>query len=216
MQMITAEDCSTIGRFQRGDKSAFDELIRRHGRRARQYAFQLTKNSEEADDVVSSTFIRIFRSLDGFKGESSFTTWMYRIETNCFLDMRKKARSIRLVRIDEGSQNGDGQVTMQIPDLRENAQEYLERRERMSWVGKAMFSLPKRQREILLMYQTDLMSYEDIADVLDLPLGTVKSRINRARLNLRELLNPCKGLFMPISRKPRAPGREQVSSGNYH
>src|ERR1019366_5470801 len=86
MQKTTADDGATISRFQSGEKSAFNDLVERHQQRAYHYASRLTNNADEAADIVSETFLRVYRSLGGFKGESSFTTWLYRIETNCFLD----------------------------------------------------------------------------------------------------------------------------------
>ena len=203
MQKITAEDCSTIGRYQRGDKSAFDDLLRRHQVRAYHYAYRLTKNPDEAADIVANAFVRVLRSLDGFKGESSFTTWLCRIETNCFLDMRKKTNSRPTISMDEVLQSGDGQVAMQVIDDQESAHERVERGERLTAINKAMKYLPEHQRVILMMYHAEAMSYEDIAETLRLPIGTVKSRINRARLSLREILQPYKNLF--VVRKVRRP-----------
>ncbi len=203
MNQITAEDCTRISRFQAGDQGAFDELVRRHQRRAYLYAYRLTKNSDEAADVVANAFVRVYRSLEGFKGESSFTTWLYRIETNCFLDMRKKYRSHPSISLDEAMESGDGQVAMQVIDEAESAHDRVERGERLQTIESALSNLPEHQRAILVMYHAESMSYEDIAASLRLPIGTVKSRINRARLSLREVLRPYKGLFVQKKRRPQ-------------
>ena len=195
MQKITAEDGAIIARYQRGDAGAFDELVQRHQQRAYHFAFRLTKNPDEAADVVAEAFVRVYRSLDHFKGESSFTTWLYRIETNCFLDMRKRASSRPALSLDEVLQVEDGQVEIQIIDNRESAQDRVEQRERLSAIEVAMKDIPAHQRTILLMYHAEAMSYEDIAETLRLPIGTVKSRLNRARLSMRQALRPRKGLF---------------------
>ncbi len=144
------------------------------------------------------------RSLHLFKGESSFTTWLYRIETNCFLDMRKKAKSRPSVSLDEMSQSSEGQLEIQIADDRPNAQQHVEKGERMSTIKTAMDRLPLHQRAILMMYHAEAMSYEDIAETLRLPIGTVKSRLNRARLGLRDLLLPRANLFVQSNSKQRA------------
>jgi len=195
MQKITPEDGAVIARFQRGERSAFNDLVERHRQRAYHYAYRLTKNADEAADVVAEAFLRVFRSLESFKGESSFTTWLYRIETNCFLDMRKRANSRPTVSLDETLQVSDGQVEMQIIDDRDSAHDHVEMGERLTAIEGAMKCLPEHQRAILMMYHAESMSYEDIAETLRLPIGTVKSRLNRARLSLRDLLIPKRSLF---------------------
>jgi len=195
MQKITAEDGAIIARYQRGDRSAFNDLVQRHQQRAYHYAYRLTKNADEAADVVADTFVRVYRSLDTFKGESSFTTWLYRIETNCFLDIRKKGNAKQAISLDDALQVADGQVEMQIVDDHDSAHERVEMGERISAIESAMKVLPDHQRSILMMYHAESMSYEDIAEALQLPIGTVKSRLNRARISLREVLRPCRSMF---------------------
>lgn len=207
MQKTIAEDAATILRFQHGDKDAFNDLVTRHRQRAYHYAARLTNDSDEAADIVAETFLRAYRSLDGFKGESSFATWLYRIETNCFLDMRKRSNMRTAVSIDDDRIANDGCSPVQIVDDRESAHERVEMHERLSAIEDAMKNLPDHQRVIILMYHGNSMSYEDIAETLRLPIGTVKSRLNRARLSLRVLLRPCRNLFIP--RK----ARHQVLAG---
>jgi len=196
MQKTTAEDGTTISRFHNGDKSAFNDLVERHKQRAYHYASRLTNNPDEAADIVAETFLRAYRSLDGFKGDSSFTTWLYRIETNCFLDMRKRANARVSVSLDDEILVNDGHLPIQIIDDCESAHERVEKNERLSAIESAMKHLPDHQRAILVMYHAQSMSYDDIADTLRLPIGTVKSRLNRARLSLRALLRPCRNLFI--------------------
>jgi RNA polymerase sigma-70 factor (ECF subfamily) len=196
MQKITAEDGAIISRYQRGTKAAFNALVERHKQRAYHYASRLTNNPDEAADIVAETFLRVYRSLEGFKGESSFTTWLYRIETNCFLDMRKRSNARPALSLDEALQGTDGQLGIQIVDDRENAHERIEKSERITAIESGMKHLPEHQRTILLMYHAESMSYEDIASILALPIGTVKSRLNRARLSLRNVLRPCRNLFV--------------------
>ncbi len=204
MQKISPEDAAIIARFQRGDNSAFDELVQRHQRRAYRYAFRLTRNPDEAADVVAESFLRVYRSIGSFKGESCFTTWLYRVETNSFLDMRKKANARPTTSLDDVLQVDDGTLEMQIVDHREGAIEHVERGERISIVTRAMKKLPEHQRAILVMYHAESMSYEDIAQTLSLPIGTVKSRLNRARLSLRDVLRPCRNLFVLPNRRQTA------------
>jgi len=177
-----------VGRFQRGDKTAFDDLVRKHGQRVSRFACHLTKNGDEAADIVANTFYRAFRSLEGFKGDSSFICWLYRIELNCFLDLRKKTHSRSTVSLDEPPFRRGGQAALQLVDRGESAQEHVERSERIHEIEGAIGCLSLNQRRILMMYQAEAMSYEDIALVMGIPLGTVKSRLNRARIRIRQII----------------------------
>jgi RNA polymerase sigma-70 factor (ECF subfamily) len=190
MIKVQADDGVLIDRSRRGDREAFDKLVAKHQQRAYQYAFRLTRDPEEAADIVSESFIRMFKALGNFKGDSAFTTWMYRIATNCFLDIRKKKRSRPSVSLEATVQTTDGEVTYQFEDTNSSPHEEAERSEAMRAVQDAVEMLPEYQRAIIVMYHAEMQSYEEIAETLNLPLGTVKSRLNRARLSLRNLLEP--------------------------
>ncbi len=189
------EDQLNITRAQSGDTAAFNALIRKYEVRAYQYAFRLTRNSEEASDIVAEAFVRIFNALHNFKGQSAFSTWMYRILTNCFLDIRKRERSRPSTSLESTLQTDDGEMERQIEDPGRTPHQELERNERESRMERAVSVLPEYQRAMIVMYHAEMMSYEDIAAALDLPIGTVKSRLNRARLSLREILVKDEELF---------------------
>lgn len=187
------DDEMLIRRAQGGDRSAFDVLLTRHEIKAYQYAFRLTRNSEEASDVVADAFIRIYNAIGNFKGQSSFATWMYRILTNCFLDLRKRVKPTSSLEV--ATQAGDGEVERQIEDPGLSPHEESEKTERDERVERAVNKLPEYQRSMIVMYHVDMLTYEEIAEALDLPIGTVKSRLNRARLSLRDLLIKDQELF---------------------
>jgi RNA polymerase sigma-70 factor (ECF subfamily) len=190
MTKVTADDGMLIERSRHGDRAAFDQLVAKHQQRAYQYAYRLTRDPEEASDVVAESFIRMYKALENFKGDSAFTTWMYRIATNCFLDIRKKKRSKPAISLEATVQTSDGEVTYQFEDDAASPHEEAERNETMAAVQRAIEQLPEYQRAIITMYHADMQSYEEIAEALNLPIGTVKSRLNRARLSLRNLLDP--------------------------
>jgi len=190
MLKVQADDGMLIDRTKGGDRSAFDQLISKHQQRAYQYAYRLTRDPEEASDVVAEAFIRMYKALQNFKGDSAFTTWMYRIATNCFLDIRKKKRSRPAISLEAAVQTPDGEVVYQFEDTRPSPQDEAERVEAMSEVQKAIQLLPAYQRAIILLFHAEMQSYDEIARALKLPIGTVKSRLNRARLSLRSLLEP--------------------------
>lgn len=190
-----SEDEILIRRAQEGDRASLNTLIRKYETRAYHYAYRLTRNQEEAADIVAEGFLRVFNALGNFKGQSAFTTWLYRILTNCFLDIRKRERARPSVSLEAALQTPDGEVERQVEDPRPTPDRRLESSERERGVEDAIGMLPEYQRAMIVMYHAEDMSYEDIAAALDLPIGTVKSRLNRARLNLRELLIKDEELF---------------------
>jgi len=177
-----------ISRFQSGDASAFDDLVRRHWQRANRFACRLTKDEDEAADVVADTFYRVFTALGSFRQESCFSTWLYRIELNSFLDLRKSKHHRLTIRFDELSGGRTGQHARQIADPSESAHDLVVRRQRIAAIEKAMNHMPASQREAFMMFQADAMSYEEIAKVQEIPVGTIKSRLSRARLHVRKTM----------------------------
>lgn len=189
------DDEVLIQRSQAGDRGAFDLLVHKHEARAYQYAFRLTRNPEDACDVVSEAFIRVYNALQNFKGQSAFGTWLYRILTNCFLDLRKKERNRPTTSLEAVLQTAEGEMERQVESLGLSPLEETERNERGRSIELGLSQLPEFQRAMIVMYHAEMLSYEEIAAALDLPIGTVKSRLNRARVSLRELLVKDEELF---------------------
>jgi RNA polymerase sigma-70 factor, ECF subfamily len=184
-----------IEKSQRGDREALNELIRKHQDRAYQYAFRLTRNPDIAADVVADAFVRINNALKNFKGNAAFTTWLYRIITNCYLDQRKREKGKGNLSLDSGFQQDDEDITREIEDPGRTPDELVERNQREALLQKALGQLPEFQKSMIVMYHAEQLSYEEIAESLDLPIGTVKSRLNRARISLREILAQDEELF---------------------
>ena len=195
MKDHTTPDAILIERFQNGDNNAMDMLISRHQARAYQYAYRLTRDRDIAADVVADAFVRVYRAAHTFKGHSAFTTWLYRILTNCFLDMRKKSSSRPTVSLDASLQTEDGMLERQLESDDKTPHEEAERAERGRAVSAAIENLPEYQRQMINMFHVEMLSYEEIADQMSLPIGTVKSRLNRARLGLRHQLEGDRELF---------------------
>ena len=189
------EDAMLISRSQAGDRTAFNALVEKHQARAYQYAYRLTRNSEEASDIVVEGFLRVFNALNNFKGQSSFITWLYRIMTNCYLDHKKRDKSKRNVSLEATLNTSSGELLRQVEDTKPSPYEQTESHARVSRLDRAIGELPEYQRAMIVMYHSEMMSYEEIASALDLPVGTVKSRLNRARLSLRDLLSKDEELF---------------------
>jgi RNA polymerase sigma-70 factor (ECF subfamily) len=189
------DDTVLVQRAQGGDRSAFDTLMAKHEARAYQYAFRLTRNAEEAADVVGEAFMRVYGALHNFKGQSAFTTWLYRILTNCFLDMKKKDKSKLNTSLEAVLVTEEGQMERQVVDPGRSPLQETERNDRERRIENAVAKLPEYQRAMIVMYHAEMMSYEEISAALDLPIGTVKSRLNRARISLRDLLLRDEELF---------------------
>lgn len=189
------DDHILIERSQKGDRDAFDQLIRKHEARAFQYAMRLTHRPDEASDIVSEAFVRVFNALPSFKFQSAFGTWLYRILTNCYLDARKKEKSRPSVSLETVLKSSDGVVERPIEDTKPDPMTQTALLERAKTLEEAIEKLPEYQRAMITMYHAEGLAYEEIAAALDLPIGTVKSRLNRARIALRELLAGHEELF---------------------
>ena len=189
------DDATLISRAADGDKGAFDQLVRKYEGRAYQYAYRLTRNPDDAADIVIEAFVRVNSALKNFRGQSAFGTWLYRIITNCSLDLRKKDKSHRNVSLDQTMNVNGSEVERQLEDEAPGPVEIVEKNAREEAVQSALQKMPEYQQAMLVMYHVEMLSYEEISEALDLPIGTVKSRLNRARLALRDLLVKDKELF---------------------
>ncbi len=192
---MSQRDQILIERAQAGDRSALNELVTLYEERAYKYAFRLTRNQDLASDVVADAFVRINSALKNFRGQSAFGTWLYRIVTNCYLDRKKRDKEARNVSLDSTLQVGTGEVERQWEDETDGPVEIAERNEREQAMQNALAQMPEYQQAMLVMYHVESLSYEDIAETLDLPIGTVKSRLNRARVALRDILSQQPELF---------------------
>ncbi len=189
----STEDRTLVERFKGGDESAFDRLVEKHSGRVYSIAYGLLGNREDAEEGAQDTFIRIHRALKDFRGDAEFTTWMYRIATNL---SRNKYRWNRtrggnvtesLNAPLEGTEGGEA-LFRDAPDERLAPDEALRYQELEKRLVVELQKMPEMYREVLVMRNQRDMSYEEIADALSCKLGTVKSRIARAREELRERL----------------------------
>jgi len=178
-----------IERCKAGDTAAFDELVRRFEKRVFNYALRITGNYNDACDVAQEAFIRAFHSIQTFRGDAKFATWIYRIVTNVYLDERKRLKSHPTTSLDDTIELDENSVTRQIEDTAPTPDEIVETKERMRVLQRAINSLPDYQRVIITLYHVEHRSYEEIAQILHLPIGTVKSRLNRARLAIAQILD---------------------------
>jgi RNA polymerase sigma-70 factor, ECF subfamily len=188
MSQYEKVDAILIERSQQGDAYAMDELLSKYHGKAFMYALKMTKHVEEASDVVAEGFIRVHRAIGRFQANSSFSTWLFKVLRNCFLDIRKKRRVKVVCSLDASMESDDGIVFMQPIDESESAFESSAKAEFATKVRSALDKLPNHQRDLLLMYHEDELTYEEIAAKLQTPAGTIKSRLHRAKLNLKDVI----------------------------
>jgi RNA polymerase sigma-70 factor (ECF subfamily) len=191
----TTEEKALIERCKTGDLAAFNELVKKYEKQVYNFAYRLTGNYDDANDIAQDAFLRVYNAIGGFRGDASFTTWLFRITTNVFLDERKRARAHPHSSLDEYMELEESSVARQIEDPSPTPQVLTEEKERGQILESAIRSLPEYQRAMVVLYHTQQKSYEEIAEIMNLPIGTVKSRLNRARLSLKEKLTPLRELF---------------------
>jgi len=185
VQAIVDPDHELVDRWQSGDESAFQELIRRHERRVFRLLFRMMGNREEAEDVAQEAFLSLHRHGHRFRREARFSTFVYRVAANAALNRRRTlGRNRNRVSELKVSQEAGFELPP-APRDPEDAAVGAEARER---VQQALLELPDDLRVAVLLYDIEGQSYQDVAQVLGIPEGTVKSRIHRARNALRDQL----------------------------
>jgi RNA polymerase sigma-70 factor (ECF subfamily) len=185
--MSTSEQI-LLERSKAGDIAAFEMLVEAYQKKIFNLAFRMIGNYDDAGDLAQEALIRVYKSIAGFKAQSSFSTWIYRITTNVCLDEIRKRKNKKVLSLDEEIHVEDGEMKRQIESDDPLPEEVFEREELRQIVGDAIASLPEEQRTVLTLRDLQGLSYEEIADILDCPGGTVKSRINRARQALKNAL----------------------------
>ena len=184
-----------IDRCKAGDLGAFDELVRRYEKQVFNFAYRMTQNYDDASDIASDAFMKVYNAIESFRGDANFSTWLYRIVTNLYLDSRKRSKAHMNIPLDEYIELEESSVTRQIEDPSPSPLAQIEANERAGVISGAINELPEYQRIMVLLYHTQGKSYEEIAEIVGLPIGTVKSRLNRARLALKKKLEPMQELF---------------------
>ena len=189
-----------IQRARRGDPEAFEKLVLKYQDKIYTLAVRMVREREEAMDLAQEAFIRAWQNLDSFQGESSFGTWLHRLTTNVCLDhLRKQNRRQEIavtISLDEEPAGWNEPA-----DLSQDPQRILEQNQLQEAVVQGLEKLPEHHRRPLVMREVAGLSYQEIAGALELDLGTVKSRIARARMNLRKILLQDGNLFQKETSK---------------
>ena len=179
-------DEELVKKVKNGDVDAFEQIITKYEKKIFGLIYNMLRNENEIEDVAQEVFIKVYKNLDKFHGDSSLYTWIYKIATNLCLDQIKKRKEV--IYIDEKLQLDDGEVEFQIPSDEKLQDEIYEQKELKQKLESCIDKLPEKQKAMIVLRDIKGLSYDEIAEILDLKLGTVKSQINRARLKLKELL----------------------------
>ncbi len=181
-----------IERCRNGDLAAFDELVRIHQDRVYNLALRLLGNPDDALDLSQDVFLSAFRKIKSFRGESALSTWLYRITVNLAKNFWKHSQrrgASRTVSLDEPIESEEGKsILLQIPDSNPGPRELAAGREMLAILQEKLRTLSLEHRQVLLLRFSEQLSYDEIAEVLDCSVGTVKSRINRARVELKKIM----------------------------
>ena len=177
-----------IQKSQRGDMDAFEQLLLRYEKMGYTIAYKYMGNAEDASDLAQEALIKAYQSIGTFRGESSFGTWIGRITANKCLDELRKRKKLQTTSLDEELELEEGSVQKEIVSERDTPEQHTIRQETVHYVQQRLQQMKVVYRMVLVLRALEGHSYEDIADMLNCSLGTVKSRISRARNYLKELV----------------------------
>jgi RNA polymerase sigma-70 factor, ECF subfamily len=194
-QLMSENEKDLLSKSKKGDIEAFEKLIEGCQKKVFNIALRIIGNYDDACELSQEVFIRIFKSIKNFKEESSFSTWVYKITTNVCFDELRKQKNKNVISLDEKIIFKEGEAEYQLKDTALTPDAILEKKELEEVVAKAIATLSKEHRSVIVLRDIQGFCYEEIAQILKCPEGTVKSRINRARHELKELLKNKKELF---------------------
>lgn len=186
-----------IRRSQAGDAESFSELITPYEEKMFHYAYRMLQDEQDAQDAAQEAFLRAWTHLSGFGGKSSFSTWLYTILNRICLDiLRKKKRRGEQTQVSIYQSNAEDEYEIQIEDTAPGPYENTQKKAAQEMFYKALNELSEEHRQVIVLRDIEGFDYDKIADITDTSLGTVKSRLSRARLSLRKMLENHRELFL--------------------
>lgn len=175
-----------VRRFQEGSADAFEVLVQRHGTRVYNLCFRILGDPEEAADASQDTFLAALRKLNTFRGDSAFTTWLHRVAVNACYDSLRRKRRRPLLQIVRDEDDERAEPSLPSPDHADQVVFSVD-------VGRALMEVPEEFRVVLVLADVQDLPYDEIARVLEIPVGTVKSRVFRGRAALGRALGGSRG-----------------------
>ena len=202
-------DRELVEQAKQGSEDAFAQLVLDNQNRVYTLALRLTGDREDAADLAQEAFVRAWQGLASFQGESSFSTWLYRLATNVCIDHLRRQKRREGVERPAPLEDGEG-TPIEPADWSQEPHRRLEQQERSLALERALAQLPEHQRRPLMLRELSGLSYQEIGAALDLDLGTVKSRIARGRLGLRKILLEDGNFF---DSRPSKPSKDKTERG---
>lgn len=188
MKKLTHKDISNyIKQALDGNQAAYEKLLNRYKNGIFKLIYQMIKNKEETEDLVQETFIKAFKSLHSYDNKYAFSTWLYKIAYNHSIDSIRK-KKLKIQSLDTPIKLKEGEVKYQIHDERYSPEKSLLYKEKKNYLNSAINSLPEKYKITLVLRHHEDQSYEEISKILNIPLGTVKARIFRARELIKKKL----------------------------
>ncbi len=184
--MLIADE-ELIKKSQLGDMDAFEQLVTQYEKKVYSIAYRLVGNHEDASDLAQEAFIKVFKSIKNFRGDASFSTWLYHVVSNVCRDYLRKNK-LKTTSLDEPVIFEGECLERQITDYSLGPNQIAEQKELQAYVQKLILQLPEDYRLVLVLREYMDFSYEEIAKEMNITMGTVKSRLNRARNMLKEKL----------------------------
>ncbi|VAX18312.1 RNA polymerase sigma-70 factor [hydrothermal vent metagenome] len=183
------EDAQLIARVKKGDYDAFERLVRKYEARIFHHCLKFLNNQDEAEDILQETFLQVYKSLDSFRGEAAFSTWLIKIATNnCLMRIRKK-KKVDIVSIDKPIEIDGSQLPREIVDWSKNPFSQVSNDEIRAVLDQAISGLPDDKRVILVLKDVEGFSNIEISQMLGISVAAVKSRLHRARLYVRDIIS---------------------------
>ncbi|NLJ88062.1 MAG: sigma-70 family RNA polymerase sigma factor [Epulopiscium sp.] len=186
--MDTTEEKILVNRVKKGSIAAFEELIIEHEGKIYNIAYRFFNNEEDAKDLSQEIFIKVFNKIHRFRGDSSFSTWLYRIAINTCIDELRKRKGKESFSIDEDIKTDEGTMAREFQDKDLSPEEIVINKEIASQIQWALNHLSESYKEVVILRDFQGFEYKQISEILGCSLGTVKSRISRARTELKNLL----------------------------
>ena len=198
---VPPDDHTLVQRARSGDERAFRLLVERYQKKVYAVALAMVKDREEAMDVVQEAFVKVHRSLESFKADATFYTWLYRITVNVCIDVIRRRGAMRSdsVEFDEriGHDLAEANLGAVSSQLGSNPEKSVLQHELGQKIQEALEQIPEKHRAILLLRELDGLSYEELSQVLEIPKGTVMSRLFHARAKVQKLLSESLGIPLP-------------------
>ena len=199
--MIALQERQWVEAARQGDQDAFEQLVRAYEKRVFALTLRMCGNPEDAAEAAQEAFLAVWQGLRSFRGDSSFATWLYRLASNACVDLlRREGRHQGHTSLD------DEELNLDVPAALPTPQEEAERQELREQIEAGLQTLPPEYRSVLVLREMHQLRYDEIAEALELDVGTVKSRISRGRKRLREFLLESGNFLTPHTSKKNREG----------